>query len=320
MSSVNAVIITYNQSSFVEEAIKGAVRQKLSHNYAIILHDDASADDTRKICEQYNTKYPELIKLVLASKNKGMARSWMDAISECNAKYVAICEGDDYWCDANKLQKQVDFLEANPDYAICCHRVYIKKNNQKPKLYPDEFMPSKETTYDIEMMAKYGNLIATPSVVYRNKLFSSLPSWFDELPIGDYVLHMINAQYGKIKYFPDAMAVYRDHSKGAWGGQPVMTNAANMIRVIEFLLTESFDEAVKKGLKEQLLKNKAVYLNELMNEDWVRFCKEFNVMMDDDKAVAMALIEKIKTGIDAIYRSRTYKAVEKFKKITKRST
>jgi glycosyltransferase involved in cell wall biosynthesis len=316
MSSVNAVIITYNQSSFIEHAIKGAIEQKLSGDYKIILHDDASTDGTTQVCERFRDKYPGLIQLLHAPKNKGMARSWADAINECKAKYVAICEGDDYWCDSNKLQKQVDFLEAHPSYAICCHRVYIKKDSQKPRLYPDEYMPLKETTYDIEMMAKYGNLVVTPSVVYRNKLFSSLPSWFDQSPIADYVLHMMNTQYGKIKYFPEPMAVYREHSKGAWGGQPVMINASNMIKMISLLLTEPFDEPVKKGLKDQLRLNKAIYLNELIKEDWDRFCKEFNTMMDD-KEIAIALIEKMKNDMNNLQQSRTYKVAEKLKKIIK---
>jgi hypothetical protein len=211
----------------------------------------------------------------------------------------------------------VDFLEANPGYAICCHRVYIKKNNQKPKLYPDEYMPSVEADYNIEMMAKYGNLVATLSVVYRNGLFSSFPAWFDQSPIGDYVLHMLNAQYGKIKYFPDAMAVYRDHSKGAWGGQSAMTNAANMIRVIELLLTEPFDGSVKTGLKQQLLKNKAIYFSELMQVDWDRFSNEFKIMIKEDERIALLLVEKMKTDMDAIRNSWTYRAAQKLRKLTK---
>ncbi len=317
MSSVNAVIITYNQSSFIEKSIKGVIDQGLSYDYKIILHDDASTDGTAQICQRFKEKYPKLIQLILASKNKGMAQSWKDAINECKANYVAICEGDDYWCDPHKLQKQVDFLEANPGYAICCHRVYIKKDRQRPKLYPHEFMPSKETTYDIEMMAKFGNMVVTPSVVYRNKLFSSLPSWFCQSPIGDYVLHMMNAQYGKIKYFPEPMAVYRDHSKGAWGGQSDMVNAANLSKVLGLLLNYPFNESVNHGLKEQLQGNNAIYLNELMWEDWDRFCQEFNMMMEDDKSMALALIKKMKRDMDAIRQSKTYRAVERLRKITK---
>lgn len=316
---MNAVIITYNHRDYIEKAIEGALAQKFSGDYKIIIHDDCSGDGTEKLCRKFRDQNPELIDLYQAPQNKGMIRSWADALQRSTAKYTAICEGDDYWTDPGKLQKQVDFLEANPGYAVCCHRVYIQKDGKKPKLDDqDVYATSTEADYDIEMMAKYGNLIATPSAVYRNRLFSSLPAWFDQSPIGDYVLHMMNAQYGKIKYFPGAMAVYRDHSRGAWGGKTIKDNAANMIKVIGLLLTEPFAESVKLGLRDQLQKNKAIWLYELMKEDWDLFCKEFSRMMDDDRNIAVVLVEKIKKDTDAIRQSRIYRVIEKIKRIAKK--
>jgi glycosyltransferase involved in cell wall biosynthesis len=311
-------LITYNQEKYIKQAIEGVLQQKTNFTYELIIGDDYSTDGTRDILIKYQKKHPELVHLILhQKKNEGIPGkiNFVSTLNAATGKYIALLDGDDYWIDKNKLQKQVDFLEAHPDYAICCHRIYTKKNNQKPKLHKDEYMSSGEATYDIEMMAEYGNLVATPSVVYRNKLFSSLPEWFDQSPIGDYVLHMINAQYGKIKYFPDAMAVYREHSKGAWSGQSVMTNAANMIKTLGLLLNYNFDEPVKLGLRKQLQKNKAIYLNELMRKDWDRFSKEFNTMMDDDRTIAVALVEKMKMDMDAIQQSRTYKAIKRVKKI-----
>lgn len=315
MSSVNAVIITYNQASYIERSISGAIDQKLSHDYKIILHDDASTDGTAEICRKFKERYPALIDLILCPKNKGMAKSWIDALSAAESKYVAICEGDDYWCNENKLQQQVDFLEANPDYSICCHKVYFKKNERRATLMHDEFMPASETTYNIEMMATYGNLVATPSVVYRNHLYATFPSWFSTVPIADYVLHLLNAQYGKIKYLPEPMAVLRQHSKGAWSGQTAMTNASNMMKVLGLLLTEPFNEVVKKGLQNQLRVNKAIYLKELMNKSWDKFCIEFDKMMNEDRSVAVALIEKMKAEADTIHQTRSYKAIAAIKKI-----
>jgi len=313
-------LITYNQKKYIKQAIEGALQQKTNFTWELIIGDDCSTDGTRDILIAYQKKYPRLISLILHSKrNEGVPGklNFLSTINAASGKYIALLDGDDYWTDPNKLQKQVNFLEANSDFAICCHRIYLKKNNHKAKLYSDEYMPSTEAIYDIEMMAKYGNLLAAPSVVYRNKLFSSLPSWFDQSPIGDYVLHMLNAQYGKIKYFPEPMAVFREHLKGVWSGQSVMANAADMIKVIKLLLTEPFDEPVKKGLKDQLRINKAIYLSELMQGDWDRFCKEFYGMMENDKTIAMAVIEKMKADIDAIRLSRTYRAVQNLRRITK---
>jgi glycosyltransferase involved in cell wall biosynthesis len=306
-------MITYNHEQFIEQAIKGVLNQKTTYSFALVIGEDCSADNTRAVCKKLADKYPALIRLLPAQKKLGMLPNFDRTIDACNGKYIALCDGDDYWTNPNKLQKQVDFLESHPDYAICCHRIYIKKDNQKPKMYADEYMPSTEATYDIDMMAKHGNLVATPSVVYRNKLFSSLPAWFDQSPIGDYVLHMMNAQYGKIKYFPNAMAVYREHSKGAWSGQSVMSNASNMIIVIGLLLTEPFNESVKQGLREQLQNNKAIYLNELEKEDRDRFNKELDIIAGNDKDDVLSLIEKMK--MDTSRRSPAYRVLQKLKKI-----
>lgn len=317
---LSVCLITYNQKRYIRQAIEGVLMQKTNFRYKLIIGDDCSGDGTKDILISYQKKHPELISLILhEQKNKGIPGklNFISTLNAATGKYIALLDGDDYWTSTHKLQKQVDFLEANPDYAICCHRIYVKKSNQKPKVYRDEFMPSEETDYDIGMMAKYGNLIATPSVVYRNKLFSSLPSWFDQSPIGDYVLHMINARYGKIRYFPEAMAVYRDHSRGAWGGQSMMTNAANMIKVIDRLLTEPFDESVMTGLKQQLLKNKAIYLYELMQTDWDSFCSEFKVAIKEDENIALSLAEKMKAGIDAMHKSKIYRAAQKLRRFTK---
>jgi glycosyltransferase involved in cell wall biosynthesis len=312
-------MITYNQGKFIEQAIKSVVKQKASYSFELVIGEDNSTDDTRSICKELAEKYNSMVTLLPSEVRLGMANNFIRTLSNCKGKYIALCDGDDYWCDPHKLQKQVDFLEANPAYAICCHRIYIKKGGQKPMLYADEYMPSKETTYDIDMMAKNGNLIATPSVVYRNKMFLSLPRWFDQSPIADYVLHMMNARYGKIKYFPEPMAVYREHSKGAWSGQSVMTNASNMIKTIELLLTEPFDEPVKNGLRGQLRMHKGIYLNELVHKDWDRFCKEFNEMILEDGSIALSMVEKMKKDMDSFRGNRIYKTLRKAKKLIKRN-
>lgn len=314
MSSVNAVIITYNQQDYIEKAIEGAVQQKFGGEYKIIIHDDCSTDRTFQICNAYKNKYPSLIDLYKAPGNKGMARSWADALGISHSKYIAICEGDDYWTDPNKLQMQVDFLEANPGYSTCSHRVYKQKDDKRPKLdSEDMYAPSIEASYDIEMMAREGNLIATPSVVYRNGLFSSFPGWFDQTPIADYVLHMLNAQYGKIKYFPNTMAVYREHAQGAWGGRSRKENALRMTKVISLLLTEPFKETVKEGLRDQLLKNKAIYLYDLKQENPLIFDKELNTMSENDKAIVLTLTEKMEK--DNVRRSVAYKVLGKLRNI-----
>jgi glycosyltransferase involved in cell wall biosynthesis len=318
MNSVDAAIITYNHAGFIDKAIEGAVAQKFEGKYEIILHDDCSSDETTAICRRWKDKYPELIELHTASKNKGMGMSWKDALGACTADYIAICEGDDYWTDPLKLQKQVNFLEAHPEYSICCHRIYRKKENGRPALYEDEFATAAEADYDISDMARYGNLVATPSVVFANRQMLSLPDGFENLPIVDYVLHMLNARTGRIKYFPEAMAVYREHARGSWSGQSVKANAANMITALEFLLAQEFSGAVKEGLQKQLKQYRASWLNELVQEDWDAFTIAFESIKKEDEDIAIALIEKMKKERDAFRRSRAFRAIDKLRRLTKK--
>lgn len=309
-------LITYNQAKYIRQAIEGVLNQKTNFTWELIVGDDGSTDGTKDILIEYQKKAPELIRLILhTKKNEGIPGklNFLSTLQVATGKYVALLDGDDYWLAPHKLQKQVDFLEANPDYSICCHRVFIKKGNQKPTLYPDEYAPAAETTYDIGMMAKYGNLVAAPSAVYRNKLFPSFPAWFNQSPVGDYVLHMLNAKSGKIKYFPEPMAVYRLHEKGAWGGQSIKKNAAGMISVIGLLQTEPFDETVQEGLQYQLRELKAVYLNELLKEDETHFLQEYERMTEKDTSIALSLIQKMKADMDSFHQSRTYKAMRKIK-------
>ncbi len=319
--TLSVCIVTYNQEKYIKQAIESVLEQKTDFTYEVIIGDDGSTDGAREIMTSYKKKHPGLINLIFhQKKNEGPpgAVNFISNLSAAKGKYIALLDGDDYWCDTNKLQKQVGFLEANPGYAICCHRVYKKRNNQRAKLYPDEYVSSTEADYSIEMMARHGNLVSTPSVVYRNKLFTKLPAWYVQAPVGDYPLHMLNSQFGKIKYFPDAMAVHREHSTGAWSGQSVKTNAANMMKTISFLLTEPFEENVKSALKVQLRENEVVYLTELLYEDWDLFRKEFDGMMNVDKTIAGDLVKKIKTDLDSVHQSRAYKVMEKLQRIIRR--
>ena len=224
---ISVHLITYNHENYIRRAIEGVLVQKVNFTYELLIGDDCSTDNTREIIKEYHNKYPEIIKPLLHPYNlgpKGLEgkNNFLTTLYACKGKYIALCDGDDYWIDPFKLQKQVDFLEANEDYAICFHRVYELAPGKGPELSNLNTSVNQET-YTIEDLAK-GNFIHTPSVVFRNGLIPKLPTWFMDAPAGDYVLHMLNAEHGKIKYFPDPMAVYRRHSGGVWSSVDYRTN------------------------------------------------------------------------------------------------
>jgi glycosyltransferase involved in cell wall biosynthesis len=218
---VSISCITYNHKNYIRECLDGFLMQKTTFPFEIIIHDDCSTDGTREIIEEYAAKYPDIIFPMFQTENqysKGV-RSMMVRFNftRCKGKYIALCEGDDYWTDSFKLQKQVDFLEKNSDFSICFHN--LKVYNEIDATTDKVACKNQKSVLDIIDLATRGNFIHTPSVVFKMPE-DGLPSWFINLPIGDYPLHLFNAQFGKIKYIDEVMGVYRIHAGGTWGHMP----------------------------------------------------------------------------------------------------
>jgi glycosyltransferase involved in cell wall biosynthesis len=217
---LSIVTVAYNHGKYIARTLDGFIMQKTDFPFQVIVGDDASTDNTADIIREYADKYPDIVKPVLRPKNIGGTSNSLDLYSRAHTKYVAICDGDDYWTDPLKLQKQVDFLEAHPDYSICSHRV-IQKFEYGAQ--PDIFIPKAS------MLRKYedcafkkllrGNYIHSSSIVYRWQFADSkgkdvFPR--DIIP-GDWFLLLLHAHVGKIHMIPDVMSVYLVHSGGIWG-------------------------------------------------------------------------------------------------------
>lgn len=305
--------ITYNHEKFIAEAIESFIMQQTDFDYEIIISDDASTDKTANICQGYQAKYGDKIKLVLHTNNIGMMPNFITTLQACKGKYIALCEGDDYWADPLKLQKQVNFLEANPNYSICFHRV---KDWFDGQLYDSKLNTStSEETFSIKDLAS-GNLMHTPSVVFRNGLYDDFPAWFSQSFLGDYVLHMLNAQYGLIKYLPETMAVYRHHGGGVWSSIKAAHRREKAIHVISLLLTHNFDDDVLAILAAQKTRMIESYLKALMQEeDWTLFIQKLSFYAEKDAYISQKwLTEYYPQYIAKIKRSKTYKLVQHLQK------
>jgi glycosyltransferase involved in cell wall biosynthesis len=204
--------ITYNHEKFIEQTIEGFLMQQTDFPFEIVIHDDASSDDTATIVKRFADENPNKIRATIWSTNKGMMLNFSGCMQDCCGKYIALCEGDDYWIDPYKLQKQVDFLEANEDYAICFHRANVFQHGEL-KLHPIPEVKNEYYTY-ADLLATY-NFIMTASVVFRNiKLF---PAIISSLPYGDMGLYFaLTRNLSKIGCLPHVMSVYRIHENGVW--------------------------------------------------------------------------------------------------------
>jgi glycosyltransferase involved in cell wall biosynthesis len=208
--TVSIFLLTYNQEQFIAQTINSILMQKANFNFQIVIGEDCSADATRSICKTFAEKYSNKIKLLPAlEKNIGLIANYMRTIKACEGKYIAICDGDDYWIDENKLQKQVSFLEDNPNYSI----VYSKLK----KLFPDgtfkESIQRKlKQAGDFDDLV-FENVIPSVTVLFRNRQnISAVPTWITNFPYGDWPTYLwILKDGGKIHFMDEITAVYRMH-------------------------------------------------------------------------------------------------------------
>ena len=211
--------ITYNHAKFIRQALDSFLMQKTNFPFEVIVHDDASTDGTADIIREYAEKYPDIIKPIFQTENQ-----WSKGIDCCKnfvfprvkGKYVALCEGDDYWTDEYKLQKQVDFLDSHPEYSICFNRVNIlwEDSNEIGEVFPKLDIFTK-TVFDIQDF-KYENWIPTNSVVYRWCLRGCENLIPDNILPGDKYIHLLHLLKGKAYLMPEVMGIYRKHSGGIW--------------------------------------------------------------------------------------------------------
>lgn len=221
MTLVSIYCATYNHSKYIRQCLDSFLMQKTNFEFEIIIHDDSSTDETTDIIREYEQNFPDIVKPVYQiqnqfSRGKNIFKNFVSP--RINGKYIAICEGDDYWTDENKLQKQVDFLEANPDYTVCFHRV---KKIYEPKIHEDEIFPDDNTIknigeFNFKNLLKT-NFIHTNSVMFRWKAVENdVQKIPDNITPGDWFLNLFFASKGKIKFLNEIMSVYRVNPNGVW--------------------------------------------------------------------------------------------------------
>jgi len=208
---VSVVMITYKQEAFIEQAIRGVLMQVLDKEIELIIADDNSPDNTQRIIQEISSECHQAIRIrsTRHTENKGVMGNFMWALKQARGKYIALCEGDDYWTDPYKLQKQIDFLENNPEYVLCFHRINVLQNEV---LGPDplEERYNRIVKFPIGRMdlIEQSNFIHTHSVVFRN-IIRDFPAEFQYSPAGDLPLYITLAEHGFIHRVDDFMGVYR---------------------------------------------------------------------------------------------------------------
>ncbi len=213
--------LVYNHAPFLRDALEGFVMQQTNFPFEVVVHDDASTDGSADIIREYAARYPHIIKPVcqtenLYSKRDGsLGRAVREALSP-HSRYIAYCEGDDYWTDPHKLQKQVDFLEAHPDYTMCCHNALMKCEDASSPDSPFSVLEDRDYSGE-EIFRDW--IVPTASVVIRrdvlrSELYAKALSC-TKLIYGDIRAFLTAAAHGRVRAMSDTMCVYRRHPGGA---------------------------------------------------------------------------------------------------------
>ena len=238
---VSVRIITYNQEQYIEQCIRSVLEQKTNFFFEIVIGDDGSSDQTSIICDQLKKEYPQIIRHNIRDRNllerekysPPWRYNWLKTLEECNGKYIALLDGDDYWTDPYKLQKQVDFLRNNPNYSMCFHDVQkIQGNNEKEVMKPQKLKKFFDTK---DILINNGKEMATCSLLLNADLLKKIPQLFLEAPVFDFPLKLFYSEFGYIGYLPESMAVYRYQTQNSWSAKKQTAIEEHYVKMKSFL-------------------------------------------------------------------------------------
>lgn len=215
---VSVYCFAYNHEKYIRDALEGFVNQKTNFPFEVIVHDDASTDKTVSIIKEYELKYPDIIKPIYQKENqhsKGVNKLYSFMLPVTHGKYIALCEGDDYWTDSSKLQRQYDYMEDYPRCSLVAHRA------QTLNMYNGEFCDY--TTYQFQdnkltatQIIENQGYFPTASMFFRKEFYEKNREFLLSIENFDYAIKILLATEGEVYVLPEIMSVYRKGTEGSW--------------------------------------------------------------------------------------------------------
>ena len=292
---VSIFCIAYNHEKYIKDALDGFVMQKTNFKYEIIVHDDASTDRTREIVDEYKRKYPDVIRTIYQRENQysqGKTEFHIRNKDRLRGKYVAICEGDDYWTDCNKLQKQVDYLESHPECVMCFHATNTESVKNGKKIYTEAHPYENSGLVTVDAAIRpCGGVCKALSQVIRVSLFDNeIPDFIFNCVAGDYPFQIWYPLKGTVYYIDEVMGVYRFNSEGSWTNRLLHDSHKRIqhkVDTIEMLL--KFNEYTEYRYKNSFYYAicneciEAVYVLDdvRLQKDWTQIFKEYSNRIED---------------------------------------
>ncbi len=290
---VTVYCTVYNHAPYLKECLDGFINQKTNFNFEVIVHDDASIDSSVKIIKEYAAKYPDIIKPIFQIENQYSKHdgSIEKVLSEnTRGKYIALCEGDDYWINPYKLQKQVDFLEANNDYSMCFHKAKIINEINQDVCLKSNFIENKDYTAK-ELFVNW--IVPTASMLYKRDVIYYPHKRKERLLNGDINIVLTCAMLGKIRGFDETMSAYRMQTSGVTYDTKLQKSRSLKYPDHFLYIKDNFSRLLSKGIINREISQ--AYWGRIYNQE-----NKFNKLKDfilafyyDPKFITERLIERL---------------------------
>ncbi|WP_177918518.1 glycosyltransferase [uncultured Eubacterium sp.] len=296
---VSVICTVYNHEKYLRKCLDGFVMQKTNFKFEVLIHDDASTDGSADIIREYEKKYPDIIKPIYQTENqysKGIKVS-QSLYPLIRGKYLAFCEGDDYWCDENKLQKQFDVMESNPDCSICVHRFEnISEDGVSLKSYRPTYNFEKNIfncEEYLNLIIKLGHPFQTSSYFIKMSLFDykNKPDFWANSDVGDVPMILYCISRGNLYFVDEVMSCYRNNSVGSWTNS-LLNNRSKLITQLNkmFDLYVSYDKYIDykyskqiQEIKNELLFKVSLYENNSKESLKKKYRPFFNKLSNKEK-------------------------------------
>ena len=236
---VSVAMMTWNHEEYIAQAIESVIAQECGFEIELLIGEDFSTDATRVVCERYQKKYPDVIRLIVAHENVGIQPNFLRLIGRCRGKYIALLEGDDYWTDTRKLHKQVAMMESHPEYSWCG----AKTANRT-------FWVEEKPYYDLEdTLRRY--IMHTSSAVFRAELLETYPD-FPNVQCLESMVYAYLSQHGMCGFLNETVSYYRIHSGGIWTGADI-SKRMRLTWSFTDIMDDYFDHRYSKVLYDREL-------------------------------------------------------------------
>ena len=272
---VSVCIIACNVEAFIAQALDGVMAQRTSFDFEVVIGEDCSRDSTREIITAYHRRYPNLIRPIYRENNLGMVRNFAETVLACRGRYIAMLDGDDFWNSPQKLQTQADFLDSHPECSGCYHNVRIL-NEIDPNLCRLHHSRARKALFFLQDLAA-GNPVCAGSMVFRAGLIEAFPDWYFKMPMQDWPLYVLLAQFGPVGFIDEVLSTYRIHRKGDWNRQDrveILKRDISAALTMNAGLDYSLDKWIGKGIANSHYKIAKLLLREGDREGARRHARE----------------------------------------------